>query len=367
VLVSRELGQGMGIALFAATVAFLVLRYRYDVAMREDPGYTTEIASLCTFSVGALAQAGQLLVATVVTIAMLVLLRFKRITSKVEELLSPRDMEALIRFLVIAGIIFPLLPDEPLEIFYGVLRPRDVWRMVVLISGLSFASFVLIRLDLGARGVAYQGLLSGMVSSTAATLAYARAARTADDARPYETMAALAASTAPLRMVVTVAFVSPALAIAAAPALLAMFALGLALSLVRHRPQSVESPPPAENPLTLRLAFSFAAIYAAVLVLIAVVRQRVGEEAVFIPSTLAAVVGVDAPALSLARLVSDGQLGLPTAQVALVLVAVASACTKCAILVFVGRSALARRVASSLAGVAILGAVGAWWLFAVKP
>jgi uncharacterized membrane protein (DUF4010 family) len=363
VLVSRELGQWMGVALFAATVCFLVLRYRYDVSKREDPGYTTEIASLCTFAVGALAQGGQLLVATVITIAMLVLLRFKRMTSRVEALLSSRDMEALIRFLIITGIVLPLLPDRPLEAFDGVLRPRDVWRMVVLISGLSFASFVLMRLNLGSRAVVYTGLLSGMVSSTAAVLSYARAARVAPDAQHYETLAALAASVAPLRMLVMVAVVAPPLALAAGPPLVAMFALGLALALLRHRPRELDGSPPFENPLTLRLAFSFAAVYAAVLVLIAAVRERIGETAVFVPSVLTALPGVDAPTLSLARLTADGRLEISTAVVALVLVAAASACAKCAILLFVGRSALARRVASSVASVALLGGLGAYWLF----
>ena len=58
VLVSRELGTPLiGVALFLASVAFLVLRYRYAVEARQDVGYTTEIASMCTFAVGALAQA----------------------------------------------------------------------------------------------------------------------------------------------------------------------------------------------------------------------------------------------------------------------------------------------------------------------
>jgi uncharacterized membrane protein (DUF4010 family) len=365
VLLSHELGPWMGIALFAATSSFLVLRYRYDVSKREDPGYTTEIASLCTFSMGALAQSGQLLVATVITIAMLVLLRFKRTMHRVETLLSPRDMEALIRFLVITGIVLPLLPNEPLDMLYGVLRPRDVWRMVVLISGISFAGFVLMRLDLGARGYVVSGLLGGLVSSTAATVAYARAARAAPDSQPYETLAALAASAAPLRMLVTVVFVSPALARVVALPLLVMFGLQLLLSVVRHPPRVLDPTPMLENPLTLRLALPFAAIYAALLVVLAGVREWLGETAVFVPSALAATIGVDAPTLSLARLSADNRLEMGTAAVAIMLVAVASYCAKCAILIGVGRCAPTRRVAASLAGVAAAGAASAYALYAL--
>jgi uncharacterized membrane protein (DUF4010 family) len=367
VLVSKELGQLMGVALFAATASFLVLRYRYDVAKREDPGYTTEIASLCTFVVGALAQSGQLLVGTVITIAMLVLLRFKRASHRVETLLSPRDMEALIRFLVITGIVLPLLPDEPLGILFGVLRPRDVWRMVVLMSGISFAGYVLMRLNLGARGYVASGLLGGMVSSTAATVAYARAARMAPHMRPYETMAALAGSTAPLRMLITVSVVAPTLAALVALPLLGMFGLGVLLSLVRHPPPEVQSAPVFENPLTLRLAISFATIYAAVLVIMAGVREWIGEAAVLVPSTLAAVAGADAPTLSLARLSLDGRIEMSVAAVGVLLVAAASTLAKCAILLVVGRSALARRVTVSLAGVAAVALGSALGLVLLYP
>ena len=178
VLLGRLLHPLIAVALFAAGATFLVLRYRFDASERGDPGYTTEIASLCTFAVGALAQLGELGVATAITILMVALLRSKRFLHAAGELLSPTDMEVLIRFLVIAGIVFPLLPDQALDPLYEVVRPRDVWRMVVLISGLSFAGYVLMRVRAGRSGYLITGLLSGLVSSTAATLAYSRAART---------------------------------------------------------------------------------------------------------------------------------------------------------------------------------------------
>ena len=74
------------------TRVFLILRYRFDSEKNADPGYTTETASLCTFAIGALAQSGELLVATVITIAMVTLLRSKRALHRVADLLSPADM-----------------------------------------------------------------------------------------------------------------------------------------------------------------------------------------------------------------------------------------------------------------------------------
>ena len=90
VLVGRELGEWLVVAMFLANATFLVLRYRWDATTRGDPGYTTEIASLCTFAIGALAQMGELLVAAVITIAMVALLRSKRFLHSAAEVVCAR-------------------------------------------------------------------------------------------------------------------------------------------------------------------------------------------------------------------------------------------------------------------------------------
>ncbi len=357
VLLARELGPWIAVALFLAFATFLVLRYRYDASERGDPGYTTEVASLCTFAVGALAQSGRLLVATVVTIVMVALLRSKRALHRAGELLSPQDMEVLIRFLVLSGIVLPLLPDEPYDPF-GVLRPRDVWRMVVLISGLSFLGYVLMRVGASQRSQLASGLLGGLVSSTAATLAYARSARSAADARPFEARVALATAASFVRVSIVIAVVAPLLLPRVAPPLASMcvVALGLAGLLARPGPDA-EPAAVLRNPLTLRLAFAFAAVYATVLVLAAAAGELFAERGTYAVTALAASVGADAPVISLGRLASAGRLDAEGAAFGIVVVTVAATLGKLGILLAVGRSAVVR-ACGALVAVALTG--GAW-------
>ncbi len=363
VLLTGSFGPWIGVALFAAMVTFLVLRYRHQVAQREDVGYTTEVASMCAFAVGALAQSEQLLIATVVTVAMVALLRSKRALHRAADLLSPADMEILIRFLVITLIVFPLLPSEPLDLFGGVLRPRDVWRMVVLISGLSFVGYALMRFRAGRAGYALTGMLAGLVSSTAATFSYARAARANPGSRHFEALVALAVSAAFLRMLIMLSIVSPMLLTQVALPLGLMSAVGLALVVWRHQPQGeLGSAPSFENPLTLRLALSFAAIYGTVLVLIHLAQESFGGSAVYALSALAAIPGADAPMLSLARLANDGGLDVHTAALGVLVVAVATTLAKLAILTAVGRGPIVVRVGPTLVGVAATGAACLYWL-----
>ncbi|MEE8313648.1 MAG: MgtC/SapB family protein [Myxococcota bacterium] len=357
VMLGRELHPWMAVALFGAAATFLVLRYRFDASERGDPGYTTEIASLCTFAVGALAQLGELWVATAITILMVALLRSKRVLHAAAEFLSSTDMEVLIRFLVIAGIIFPLLPDQAVDPFYGVVRPHDVWRMVVLISGLSFAGYVLMRIRAGHSGYLVTGLLSGLVSSTAATLAYSRVARSQGNTRQHESLIAFAASTSFVRMLVLLAVAAPATLPGLVLPLAAMSLTGLGLGFARHRPSAL----PSEvhdfaNPLTLRVAVAFAAIYATVLLLLAFARDRFAEAGVYTLAAVAALGGADAPILSLARLTNEGYLSAGTASVGIAVVAIAATIGKLVILVVVGPGDLARRVGSTFLVVAGVGA-----------
>ncbi len=356
VMLGQLLHPWISVALFAAGATFLVLRYRFDASERGDPGYTTEMASLCTFAVGALAQLGELLVATVITIVMVALLRSKRVLHAAGALLSPTDMEVLIRFLVIAGIVFPLLPDQAIDPVYGVVRPRDVWRMVVLISGLSFAGYVLMRVRAGDSGYLVTGLLSGLVSSTAATLAYSRAARGQTQTRPYEALISLAVATSFVRMGVLLAVVAPATLPGVAAPLLAMSVSGLGLAFARHHPGGdfVEQPS-FGNPLTLRVAIAFAAIYAAILLLLAFARDHFAEAGVYALTATASLAGADAPILSLARLADDGYLEASTAGFAIAVVAIAATFGKLLILLVFGREAFARRVALTLLAVALVG------------
>jgi uncharacterized membrane protein (DUF4010 family) len=363
VLVLEPLGPWMSVAIFAATASFLVLRYSHDASTRGDPGYTTEIASLCTFAIGVLAQSGQLLVATILTIAMVALLRSKRALHRASDLLEPADMEALIRFLVIAGIILPLLPSQPLDAYFElpyfeVLRPRDIWRMVVLISGVSFVGYVLMRLRAGRASHVIMGMLGGLVSSTAAALTYARAARDVGHARPYEAQIVLAASTAFVRIAVMLAIVAPRLLPRVALPLLVMFAVGMGLAFVRHGSGTRPAETPAfRNPLKLRLAFTFATIYSLILLLVAAARERLGEGAVYTLSGLAALTGADAPSLSLARLEAHGQLPFETAVLGIVVVAIFTTVGKVGIVTAAGPLLLARRVVPTLLLIASAGAL----------
>ena len=73
-------------------------------------------------------------------------------------------------------VILPVLPDQDYGP-YNALNPHQIWLMVVLISGISLAGYIALRITGGHHGVLLLGLFGGLVSSTATSMVYARHAR----------------------------------------------------------------------------------------------------------------------------------------------------------------------------------------------
>ena len=92
------------------------------------------------------------------------------------ELVSEEDVRDALTFFVAAFVVLPLLPDSDLGP-YGVLNPRRIWLIVVLLTATGWAGYVASRVLGARRGLAITGLAGGFVSASATTGAMARRAR----------------------------------------------------------------------------------------------------------------------------------------------------------------------------------------------
>ena len=79
-----------------------------------------------------------------------VLLHWKRPLHHLADRIGEDDFRAIVRLILIAMVILPVLPDRAFGPF-DVLNPFRIWLMVVLIVGISLAAYATHRL-LGPRG-----------------------------------------------------------------------------------------------------------------------------------------------------------------------------------------------------------------------
>jgi uncharacterized membrane protein (DUF4010 family) len=164
-------------------------------AQREenDHGHTTEIAALLTFAIGAYLPQGDRALAAVATGLAVILLHAKEPMHVFVRKMGPKDIAGIMQLVVISLIILPLLPNRAFGPF-KVLNLFDIWRMVVLIVGLSLTGYIIYKLVGGTLSVVLGGILGGLISSTATTVSYARRASTAPAAHTLAVAVILIAS-----------------------------------------------------------------------------------------------------------------------------------------------------------------------------
>jgi uncharacterized membrane protein (DUF4010 family) len=152
--------------------------YAYSIEARESEsrGGTTEIALLAAYLLGVAAGRGETLLASAGAVAVALTLSLKDEITRLARVLNESEIHATIRFLAISVLILPIAPDRGFGP-YDALNPRELWLMVVLISGLSFLGYWLAKALGGGRGALATGLVGGLASSTATTLSLSRRAR----------------------------------------------------------------------------------------------------------------------------------------------------------------------------------------------
>jgi uncharacterized membrane protein (DUF4010 family) len=362
--VERELNQGwLMLAAFVAVSALVVVSYT-STAARGEVGITTEISALLAFVVGALCGWDRVDVASVTTVVCLLLLTLKDYLHRLARRVELEDVEATLQFAVISVIILPLLPNEvfgppPLN----VINPYKIWLMVVLIAGLNFLGYVLVKVLGSEHGLLVTGILGGLVSSTAVTLSFSQRSRQEPAMSAAFVLAIVVAWTIMfLRVVVIVGLVNPALAAVLAQPLGLMAATGVLVSLVlwkRTRSQETGVVTAGANPFELGEAIKFGLLFGVVTVVAKAAQVYLGETGLYLAGAVAGLTDVDAISLSMANLATADGESLKVAARTIVVAVLSNTLVKTGMGVFLGTPALRRALLIATVLLLIAAAVGA--------
>lgn len=367
---SALLGELVGTA-WVATIGLLLVGAMAVVAQPRgagpdgDPGTTTTVALLLCFVLGAMTWHGLATVAASLAVVVTALLYFKPELKGLTERITRRDMLSILQFGALSLVVLPALPDRGFGP-HGALNPYQIWLMVVLVSGVSLAGYVALRLVGARRGLLLTGLLGGLVSSTATTVTYARRVRDDPSQAHASALVILLAGTVVFaRVALLAAVVAPSVLPALSPVLLAAGVPMLVASLVqwRHLPAAAgaaeAAPAQVGNPTELRTAFAFAGSYALVLLLAAALAQHPGGTGLYAVALLAGLTDVAAVTLGSLRLHGVGGATANQAVVAIALACVANIGFKFALAGWIGRRVLAGRSAAGFlaSAAALLAAI----------
>jgi uncharacterized membrane protein (DUF4010 family) len=340
--------------LLAGGVAVIVAGYIR--ASGKDIDATTEVAAIVVLGAGVLGGMGRLqLSAALTTLTVLLLAEKPRLHGFVARLDEP-TMLAAARFAVMSAVILPLLPEGPFGPGPGI-RPRELWILVLLFSGMSFVGYLAQRMS-GAAGYPLTGLLGGLVSSTSVTLTFARlsVSHGSQDA-PLATGAVAASTVLFVRVAIAVAVLDatllPTLArYLAGPFLVALLALALAWRSLRR---SESEPSELRNPLQLRSAIEMALLFQVVLFAVFYARAWIGDAGLLASGFVLGLTDVDALTLSMTRSVSTGTT-IGAACRAIAVGIVANSIMKAGIAAAIGGGRFRWLAGGSLAAMAAAGA-----------
>jgi uncharacterized membrane protein (DUF4010 family) len=353
------------IAALVSVSAGVFVAYRVQAhAQPGAGGMTTELAAIAVLLLGGVAMLGQSGLSVALAIAISTVLAYKQPLHGLVERIGREDMLAGLRLLVATFIVLPLLPDRVIDP-WGALNPYKLWLLVILIAGLSLLGYIATRWLGSGRGTALTGLTGGLVSSTAITLAFARRSRaeTGDGNSALLACGILLAWTVMFaRVMVEVAVVNRALL---GPLLIPFGVMGLAALLlagffylrrarvVRQKGESEEPEVALSNPFSLTSAAKFAALFAVVLMVVALVQKYFPGQGMLLVAAVAGLTDVDAITLSMAEYAKgEGRAG--TATTAVVIASLSNTVVKTAMVVALGGPGLRRLVLP--AGAAIVAA-----------
>ncbi|HEY1256802.1 MAG TPA: MgtC/SapB family protein [Terracidiphilus sp.] len=277
---------------FLVVAGFLLVSYWHKISTSETAGVTSEMSGLATFLVGALVCYGHLWIATTLGVASLLLLDLKTALEKLAARIAPNEILTFAKFLFLSGVVLPILPNQEFGPFH--INPFKTWLVVVAISSISYASYVLQKLTKGQGGVVLAALLGGAYSSTVTTVVMARRAKR--ELRPHLFAGGIliACGMMYLRLVILLAlFNRQLLLLLYLPYLaLAVGAVGVGWLWTRmadKNTQEVQREAEPKNPLDLMTALLFAGLFLVMLVATQLAVTYLGRAGV---NTLAAIMGI---------------------------------------------------------------------------
>ena len=311
------------------------------------PGLMVPATNLLAYTFGPAALTQPAWVVVAVAVAAVLLLESRNALHRLAQQVSSDEIFTLGKFLILAGVILPLLPDPPVS-QWTPITPFKAALALVAVSSLSYGSYLLQRYAPARVGTLWPAILGGAYSSTAATVALAREQGRLGPlaaARPDLGIGIVVATAIMyVRIDAVVAFFNPGLALLLAPPMAACFALAAAISGWRwvKRPRGAVPQPaklPAANPLQLGAAVTFAALFVILAIASAWVSRTFGSRGIYSLATITGFTDIDPFVLSLAQGGVAG-MSLPGVAAAILIAASSNNVLKgCYALAFGGRRA----------------------------
>lgn len=258
-----RLFMGGGLAL----VILFGLNYYVKMAQHNIFGITTIVTGLITYCLAPIVVTQPSWFYIMVVVTVLLFTEMKNTFTEIAQHMQNDEMITLAKFLAISGIILPMLPNE--NLIPGInLTPYTIWLATVVVSGISYLSYLLKRYVFHESGILVSGIIGGLYSSTATISVLARRCKHAREREISEYVAAMlmAVSMMYFRFLILIPIFSTVIFLSVYPYLLIMSITSAIVAWFIHKKTGLaealenaeEDDEESSNPLEFKVALIFA-------------------------------------------------------------------------------------------------------------
>jgi len=351
-------GPGFAVAALATFTILVAAGYASSVSALGRIDFTAAVAAVVTFTLGMLTTfPDSILMSVALAIITTWVLATRAVTHHYVEALSETDLLDTLKMGIIALVIYPLLPETPLDP-WGVLNPREIWLFVVLVSLVGYVGYILIRILGTERGLSLTGILGGLVSSTAVASAMASEVKENNEMLPSAVFAtAIASCTMFPRMLFIVLVANKDLFLALLPNLLIMTVVGVVLAyLLVRKNTTLGKDVKMKDPFRIIPALTFGAFFAFVLLISKLASIYFGDAGIYAASIVSGLADVDAITLTLSTL-AKSTLAPNVAVASITIAAITNTLVKLCIAYVLGTREFGNRIAAIFLPTVLTGLV----------
>ena len=310
--------HAFGLAALAGVIVVTACLNARSLMANHSLEITTSAALLVTFTLGALVGLGHSFTPVAAAILMTLLLALKLELRRFAGGVTIDELRGAVLLGLIGLVIYPIIPGYFIDA-WQLVNPREAWITVVVIAGIAFVNYVLLRLY-GSRGLYWTAALGGLVNNRAVVAEL----MTVVGGPKLLGVVLLATMAMFVRNIAILALFAPKALLTAAGPLLGMALVSLLLLTGQGRDEpgrDLELP----SPISLRRILKYGALFLGIQVLSTLAERHFGNGGFFAASIIGGLASSASATAAAANLSASAKILPALAGTAAVIASMASA------------------------------------------
>ena len=340
--------------------ALLGIYYYNKIKIKNQWGFTSIIIALITYCLAPLVYLQPYWMVMLIVVTILIFVELKETLFNFSKKFDGNEFTTLAKFIIIAGIILPLLPHDPISKAINI-SPYQIWISIVAVSSISYFSYLLKKFVFPNSGIILSAIFGGLYSSTATTIILAKKSKEENNAIKISVGIIAATTMMYIRILILAYIFNKEIAVLLLPYFLVFVITGSIIILVfllnnKSSGNTVLNVNNTQNPLEFKTALIFGLLFGFFAILTNTVVTNYGNMGVSILSFIVGVTDIDPYILNLFQRVG-GNLNADTILKATIIATASNNLVKMIYSIILGNSTIKKNVIISFSILIIVSVI----------